>query len=154
MAYGEAAAEGGGHAAAGAHGDSTAGGAAASASGGAAGHGGGDGASAPHAGEPLATRGSKGAAAAHLAPHGSAAAAHHPHPHPQQHGPGFFGRGSEGSGDARRGTYVLSVKPAGQHAVAALLNLAELLSNRQRMRDSGIASMVRPALHGTQKSCN
>mgnify|MGYP001807767153 CR=1 FL=1 len=42
-----------------------------------------------------------------------------------------------------KGTYSLAVKPAGQHAMAALVNLAELPANRQRMREAGIVQLVR-----------
>eukprot|EP00198_Chlamydomonas_reinhardtii_P006542 XP_001695878.1 predicted protein [Chlamydomonas reinhardtii] len=40
-----------------------------------------------------------------------------------------------------KGTYSLAVKPAGQHAMAALVNLAELPANRQRMREAGIVQL-------------
>ncbi|KAG2453818.1 hypothetical protein HYH02_002025 [Chlamydomonas schloesseri] len=44
--------------------------------------------------------------------------------------------------DTGKGTYCLSVKPAGQHAMAALVNLAELPANRQRMREAGIVQLM------------
>ncbi len=45
-------------------------------------------------------------------------------------------------GEEGRGVYTLAGKPAAMHAVATLVNLAEVPANRQRMRDAGIAALV------------
>ncbi|GIL52733.1 hypothetical protein Vafri_8513, partial [Volvox africanus] len=59
---------------------------------------------------------------------------------------GFGGLGTGGGVDLptspSKGAYLLHVKPAAAHAVAALVNLAEVASNRQRMREANIASVL------------
>ncbi|KXZ55627.1 hypothetical protein GPECTOR_2g1177 [Gonium pectorale] len=59
-------------------------------------------------------------------------------------GSGVSGGGQQGANEL--GTYVLAVKPAGAHAAAALVNLAELPANRQRMREAGIAALLEDVL--------